>query len=392
MEQLKSALVQSGVDSVDERGRAAGPRFQGGGVVALQRADRPLLFAKPTAVSFGLMARGQDATQTVGLEDAGGGAGTWNVARVVFNASGGRAVRLTLPPTVTVPGELNVSASVGRGSAPGDLDAYIELRRGADVRRVPVWARVTTAALARHKTPALGKPGLYRGSTLGQSSFVTRYRYPENPSGVDVTTTLRGPERVFRLRLTKPAANFGVVIIHRGRGSRVEPRVVAGLDENRLTGYAGLPINHNPYMEEFREPTLAAGALSPIPGEYGVVFDSAGRAGAGSFRFRYWVNDVTPPTLRLRTRSVARKEPVRIAASDAGAGVYPQSIVVLVDGSPQHGVTYRDGVIRVPTLTVRLGDAPPERPRLRLSGVEEHGERRAHPSEHAHAHHHFRVR
>ena len=294
VEQLKSALVQSGVDSVDERGRTAGPRFQGGGVVALQRADRPLLFARPTAVSFGLMARGQEATQTVGLEDAGGGAGTWSVARVVFNAPGGRAVRLTLPPTVTVPGELNVSASVARGSAPGDLDAYVELRRGADVRRVPVWARVTTAALARHKTLALSKPGLYRGSTLGQGSFVTRYRYPEDPSGVDVTTTLRGPERVFRLRLTKPAANFGVVIIHRGRGSRVEPRVVAGLDENRLTGYAGLPTNHNPYMDAFGEPTLAAGALSPTPGDYGVVFDSAGRAGAGSFRFRYWVNDVTP--------------------------------------------------------------------------------------------------
>ena len=70
---------------------------------------------------------------------------------------GGRAVRLTLPPTVTVPGELNVSASVGRGSAPGDLDAYVELRRGADVRRVPVWARVTAGALARHKTLALGQ-------------------------------------------------------------------------------------------------------------------------------------------------------------------------------------------------------------------------------------------
>jgi subtilisin family serine protease len=368
VEQLKSALVQSGVDSVDERGRAAGPRFQGGGVVALQRADRPLLFAEPTAASFGLMARGQNATQTVGLEDAGGGAGTWNVARVLVSSPGGRAVRLTLPPTVTVPGELNVTASVGRGSAPGDLDAYVELRRGADVRRVPVWARVTTAALARHKTPALGKPGLYRGSTLGQSSFVTRYRYPENPSGVDVTTTLRGPERVFSVRLTKRVANFGVVIIHRGHGSRVEPRVVAGLDENRLTGYAGLPINHNPYMAEFREPTLAAGALSPIPGEYAVVFDSAARAGAGSFRFRYWVNDVTPPTLRLRTRSVARKQPVRIEASDAGAGVYPQSIVVLVDGSPQHEVTYRDGVIRVPTFRFASGT---HRLRVRVSDYQE---------------------
>ena len=360
VDQLKSALVQSGVDSVDERGRTARPRFQGGGVVALQRADRPLLFARPTAVSFGLVARGQDATQTVGLEDAGGGAGTWNVARVVLSASGGRAVQLTLPPTVTVPGELNVSVSVGRGSPPGDLDAYVELRRGADARRVPVWARVTAAGLARHKTLTLGKPGLYRGSTLGQRSFVTRYRYPEDPSGVGVTTTLRGPERVFRLRLTKRVANFGVVIVRRGRGSLVEPRVVAGLDENRLTGYAGLPINHNPYMDKFREPTLAAGALSPIPGEYGVVFDSAGRAGAGAFRFRYWVNDVTPPALVLRTRVVQAGADVKVGAVDSGSGIYANSILALIDGDLVRA-TYRNGVVSISSR-----GAAPGRHRLRL--------------------------
>ena len=182
---------------------------------------------------------------------------------VVRNTPSGRAVRLVLPATVTVPGELTVSTSVGRGSAPGDLDAYIELRRGSDVRRVPVWGRVTAGALARHKTLALDKPGLYRGSTLRQGSFVTRYRYPETPSGVGVTTTLRGPERVFSFRVAKRVANAGVVITQRQRGSRVEPRVVAGLDENRLTGYAGLPLNHNPYMDEFREPLPSAGVLSP---------------------------------------------------------------------------------------------------------------------------------
>jgi hypothetical protein len=167
VEQLKSALVQSGVDSVDERGRTAGPRFQGGGVIALQRADRPLLFARPTALSFGLMARGQDATQTVGLEDAGGGAGTWNVARVVFNApaagpcadastdrdGAGRAQRLCLRRTRL---------------AARDLDAYVELRRGADVRRVPVWARVTAAGLARHKTLALGSLGSTAAARSGK--------------------------------------------------------------------------------------------------------------------------------------------------------------------------------------------------------------------------------
>ena len=69
-------------------------------------------------------------------------------------------VRLLLPPTVTVPGELTVSAYVGRGSAPGDLDAYVELRRGGEVRRIPVWGRVTRAgALAQHTANTLSKPG-----------------------------------------------------------------------------------------------------------------------------------------------------------------------------------------------------------------------------------------
>ena len=95
VEQLKSALVQSGVDAVDEREKAAGPRFQGGGVVALLRADQPLLFAQPTALSFGLLARGEDATSSVSLADAGGGSGTWQVARSVRNAPAG--VKLVLP-------------------------------------------------------------------------------------------------------------------------------------------------------------------------------------------------------------------------------------------------------------------------------------------------------
>jgi subtilisin family serine protease len=366
VEQVKSALVQTGVDSADDGDRPAGPRFQGGGVVALQRADHPLLFAKPTALSFSLLQRGEDVSLTVGLDDAGGGAGSWSVAVVTRN-SPGRAVRVVVPPTVTVPGELTVSASVGRGSAPGDLDAYVELRRGQDVRRVPLWGRVTVAALARHKTARLAKPGVYNSTTAHQGSFVTRYRYPETPSGVGVTTILRGPERVFRIHLTRRVANFGVVVTQQGHGSRVEPRVVAGLDENRLTGYAALPTNHNPYMEEFQDAVLAAGALSPVPGEYAVVFDSASRAGAGTFRFRYWVNDITPPTLRVRTRSVPAGQPVTVAALDTGSGVYADSIVASVDGDVARA-RYHNGVVSIATRSLAPGT---HRLRLRVSDYQE---------------------
>ena len=364
--QLKSALVETGLDAVVRRGRPAGPRFQGGGVVALQRAYRPLLFASPTAISLGLLPRGRTSTRTVGLDDAGGGGGTWQVGRVVRNAPAG--VRLELPATIRVPGELTVSASITRSARAGDLDAYVELRRGAETRRLPLWGRVDIQALARHRPGiALEQPGISRGTTAGQPALVTRYRYPEDPRGVGVTTTLRGPERVYLVGIGRGIANFGVVITRRKKGSTVEPRVVADFNENRLTGYAALPINHNPYMDNFQEPVLAAGALSPAPGPYAIVFDSATRAGAGAFTFRYWVNDVTPPTLRLRTRVVGGGQAVKVAAVDKDSGIYANSIAATLDGDIAR-VSYRNGIVSIQARNLAPGS---HRLRLRVSDVQE---------------------
>jgi hypothetical protein len=365
VEQLKSALVQTGVDETAAAGRPAGPRFQGGGVVALGRADVPLLFAEPTALSFGLLVRGAESTQTVALSDAGGGAGTWRVSHVLDGVP--RGVGIGFFPTVSVPGQLPVSLDVGAHARVGDVEGYVELRRGADVRRVPIWGRVTASALARHRTRAISRPGLYRGTTRGQPGYVSRYRYPETPRGLGVTTTLRGPELVYRLRIARRVANFGVVVTRRGAGSHVEPRVVSGLDEDRLTGYAGLPVNHNPYTNQFDDGLLAAGALSPAPGDYAVVFDSASRAGAGSFTFRYWVNDVTPPALRVRTHRVRPGGSLLVAASDAGAGIDPHSVQAAVDGSLV-AATFHHGVVSVRTRGLGPGT---HRLRLRVSDYQE---------------------
>jgi hypothetical protein len=287
------------------------------------------------------------------------------VSRVLDDVLAG--VKIGVPATVSVPGELPVAVMVGADARVGDLDGYVELRRGGDVRRVPIWGRVSAAALARHSTLALARPGLYRSTTRGQPSYVSRYRYPETPRGIGVTTMLRGPERVFRLRISRRVANFGVVVTRRGAGSHVEPRVVAGVDEDRLTGYAGLPVNHNPYTDRFDGRLLAAGALSPAPGDYAVVFDSATGAGAGSFVFRYWVNDVTPPTLRLRTHRVQPGSSVLVAAGDAGAGVDPESIQAAVDGSIV-GVRFNHGVVSVATRGLAPGT---HRLRLRVSDYQE---------------------
>jgi hypothetical protein len=120
-------------------------------------------------------------------------------------------------------------------------------------------------------------------------------------------------------------------------------------------------------MAAFREPVLAAGALSPAPGPYAIVFDSATRAGAGGFTFRFWVNDTTPPTLRLRTKVVRAGQAVKVGAVDKGSGIYADSIAATVDGELVRA-SYRNGVVSIPTR--RLGPGS-HRLRLRVSDVQE---------------------
>ncbi|GIU94744.1 MAG: hypothetical protein KatS3mg012_1201 [Gaiellaceae bacterium] len=365
-ERVKSALTQTATPIRDGSGSLLGTAFQGGGLVALEAAVTPLLTATPSSISFGLVPPGETRRGAVRLEAVGDGAGVWEVAELRTASSTGGA-DLVLPSSVEVPGTLAWEARARPGASDGDVDGYIVLRRGAETRRIPFWGRVARARLARHAARALVRPGVYRATTRGRPALVSRYRYPDDPRALGVTTVLRGPELVYRFTLARPAVNFGVAITQRARGSRVEPRVVSGLDENRLTGYAGLPLHMNPYLAGFRSPVLAAGALSPRAGEYGVVFDSSARSTAGAFTFRFWVDDVTPPTLRFRSRSVRRGQPLEVAVRDAGSGVYAPSIEARVDGVPLRH-TFRKGVIRIPTAGLAPGR---HRLELRVSDLQE---------------------
>jgi subtilisin family serine protease len=358
--QIKSALVQTGRDVSDGRSGFLAPQFQGGGLVTLGRADRPLLFAAPTGLSFGLVTRGSSLTGAVELTDAGGGAGIWQVTAVRPPSSTGQT-DLRLPTSVSVPGTLAYELVTPPAARQGDVSGYVVLRKGGDVRRVPFWGRVSVAALAQASPGvALRRVGVHQATTAGQTARVTTYRYPEDPTGLGVTTVLRGPELVYAVDIGRRAANFGVVIMRRTPGTTVEPRVVKGFDENRLTGYAALPVAFNPYLQTFQEPVLAAGALSPAPGRYAIVFDSATPAGAGRFTFRFWVNDVTPPTVRVSDRSVRRGAPLVVAVTDTGAGVYPSSLRVWIDGTETRA-RFARGVVKIAT-----GSLQPGRHRLRL--------------------------
>ena len=352
----------------------------GGGVVNLPRADNPLVFAAPVALSFGLVAPTATQTQQVELTDAGGGAGVWAVSLAVQSAH--PSVAVSLPPTVTVPGPLPVTVATMK--AP-DMEAtgYVVLTRGAEKRRIPYWFRTGAAGLANAKTTPLRRAGTYSSTTKGGTVRITSYSYPESPSGFGFSSKLPGPERVFRLVLGRPATNFGVVVTSRADGVRVEPRIVHAGDERRLTGYAALPFNLNPYLRIFGEPVLAAGTILPAAGAYDVIFDSRSAATAGKFAFRFWLNDSTPPAVALKTKRVKRGT----LAAGGGHGSWGRHRPGVAGrpgrrqrASRQPGGEHGSGADRV----TRQGPAYAAFPGLRLPGDEEHGERRPDPAEHAH--------
>ncbi len=126
-------------------------------------------------------------------------------------------------------------------------------------------------------------------------------------------------------------ANVGVAVTSRSRNVDAEPRIVLGADENRLAGATALPFVANPYLSSFSAPVRSAAMLLPSAGTYSVVFDTPRAAAAGRYAFRLWIDDVTPPSVSLRTR-VARNGLIAVRVGDRGAGVDPQGITFSVDG------------------------------------------------------------
>ncbi|MFN2628807.1 MAG: hypothetical protein ABR569_09260, partial [Gaiellaceae bacterium] len=139
---------------------------------------------------------------------------------------------------------------------------------------------------------------------------------------------LVGPEQVFRFTLRGRVANFGAVVTSSGPGVRISPRLVVAGDENRLVGYTGLPVNLNPYGD-FGVVEPVVGAVLPTPRAYDFVFDTPTKGQAGRYRFRFWINDVTPPAVRI-AGLVGGTLVLRV--SDAGSGVDPRSLAARVDG------------------------------------------------------------
>jgi subtilisin family serine protease len=351
VDQITSALVQTAAPTGDpESDLEAATTREGGGLADLPAANDPRLFAAPSTLSFGLLRVGSSRRATVNLTDAGGGAGSWSASIRLPAAAGG--VKLTVPQNVAVPGSFAVLAEAQQSAEEADVTGFVVLQRGPVMRRIPFWLRATRPRLG---PPArvLTKQGRYEGNTRNGRARVSSYRYPDDPTGFGVSNSLAGPEQVFRVRVQGLVANAGVRITRQPRGVSVTPRLVYAGDENRLAGIPALPVDINPYRgNTYGDLRPVVAVNRPSPGGYDVVFETRSRAVSGPFSFRVWIDDRTPPRVRLLTPTATTA--LTLSVADSGSGVDPRSITVLVDGRREVFVL-KSGRLSVPLEGVEPG-------------------------------------
>jgi subtilisin family serine protease len=323
--QIKSALALTADPITNSEGRRITPLRVGTGRIDLTAADQPLVFATPSTAGFGLVAPGRERKRTIDLADAGGAVGSCQVGLERSDKTAGASINA--PTSVSVPGTLALEARARPKAKGGELDGWVRLSCSGRTLRIPFWVHVAVSHLRAKKKTRISRPGVYTGNTKGKSSRVGRYLYPERVPGVK--RRLKGPEQVFRLELKRSHQNFGVAVVSHGKRVSVTPRIVRKSNEDKLTGLTALPVNVNPYVSRYADEVPAAGALRPSRGTYDIVFDTVSKAMAGSFTFRFWIDDTKPPRLRVLSRKEGR---LTLRISDRGSGVDPASITASSDG------------------------------------------------------------
>jgi minor extracellular serine protease Vpr len=343
--QVKSALVSTAAAAWADTAQTqeAPVLLGGGGLVSLTAATVPRIFTDPTSLAYGdldVRSSGQRQAALLTVSDAGGGAGTWQIELHAQAATAGAS--LELPATVDVaPGgvvSVGVTAVAAQSAAPGANYGFVVLRQDSVSRRIPYGFFVT-----RPQLPLAAAPVPLRkrqtGDTRRGSSRASVYCCPAAPFGpppsyVGPTMDESGAERVYVTRVNRPVANAGVSVLSASAGAQIDPWWLGSLDENDVQGYAGTPVNVNDLMPDVHDDVHAAGVVFPRQQEFYVSVDSGrdrftGRSLPGAYVLNWWLNDVTPPTVRLVTRRVPAGRPLLVARmTDRQSGVDPGSLVL----------------------------------------------------------------
>jgi len=180
---------------------------------------------------------------------------------------------------------------------------------------------------------------LQTGNTATGTNRVSLYCCPAAPFGPSPSYTGApmnedGAEHLYAYDINEPVVNFGVSVLSASPGSLVDPFVLGSKDENDVQGYAGTPTDVNSLTFDSNLDIGAAGVQFPRLQRFYVSVDSqadsfTGRPQKGQYLLNSWVNDLTPPTIRLLTTRITAGRPTIVAqAIDLGAGVDPASLVL----------------------------------------------------------------
>ena len=353
-QQMKSALMSTAGPAWGDTSltQEASVLVEGAGLVRVGTADRPLIFSDPQSLSFGYLVAGGGANAksiSVGISDAGDGAGTW-VAEVRPQVASAGATVEAAPVTLAPGGTavMQITARAAGGAVQGDDFGFILLRRGSDVRRIPYAFSVSRSSLTGASVAALKT--LQSGDTRAGDDRASVYRWPTSPFsilgifGVDPSVNDDGKEKIYSLDIKKQAVNAGVVVVRPetkldasitallSSNQPIHPWFMGSLDENDVLGYAGIPVNVNGSLPDFLYSVGAAGGVFLPPGRYYVSVDSGrdlftGRSLAGRYTLRSWVNDVRPPTVKVITKELSSGRPTIVAkVTDAKSGVDPHAL------------------------------------------------------------------
>jgi minor extracellular serine protease Vpr len=345
--QVKSALVSTAGPAWADtaRTREAPVTLEGGGLVSLPSANDPLIFTSPSSLSFEDLAVGAGSAARallVRVSDAGEGAGSWQVQLDAQSATPGTS--LELPGILAVPpgGEatLSVVAHAYANAPSGEDYGFIVLSRRGVTRRVPYLFLVTHPRLADAPTVQLAP--LQHGVIRCCGGRTDLYRYPAAPFGNQPDRPPMhedGVENVYAMSVDRPVVNVGVSIVDESDGARIDPFFLGAKDENSVQGFAGTPVDVNTLTYDYLVPVSAAGASFPRTGLYYVAVDAGrsqftNRSLSGSYVLRSWVNDVTPPSLRMLTTRVAAGRPTLVFRTlDSQSGVDPASLTIGYGGT-----------------------------------------------------------
>jgi subtilisin family serine protease len=342
--QVKSALMSAADPAWGDTARTqeAPVLLEGAGLANAVSADDPKIFTDPQSLSFeriDVSTGAQRKSMLLTVLDAGGGAGTWTASLAPQSQTSG--VTIDVPGTVTVaPGgdvAIPVVVRAAANAGIGENFGFVVLSSNGIQRRVPYSFLIERPALRALTATPLQK--LQIGDTAKGTSVVSTYCCPSEPFGpppnyVGAPMNEDGAEHLYYTDVTEPVVNFGVSVLASSPGALIDPFVLGSPDENDVQGYAGTPTDVNALTYDANIDIGAAGAQFPRLQRFYVAVDSRAdpftdKPLKGKYLLNAWLNDVTPPAVRLLTTRVTAGRPLIVAqAIDLGSGVDPLSLVI----------------------------------------------------------------